>query len=172
MTRQVVTYFSFVNPLFHSAPPSHTFILFFIFFSLIHGKSSTPLRTLPTLLTIKRLFFQSSVLHRIHFSPPLSLSLKKLGLLLISTIPSLVPLFLTEDLQIPLQDANFNAKHEHLVIFPLSSIANLKKKRLYCKNLSSPSADLRKKKIFTKKSSIADLFQQFCKIGSTFPVSG
>ena len=178
MTRQVTNLlllYQSTFPLHPSQPHVYSFFNLFFFFSntwYTHHKSSTPLRTLPTLLTIKRLFFHSSVLHKIHISLSLSLFLRKLDLLLISIIPSSVPLFLTKDLQIPLQDANFNAKHKHSVSFSLSSIANLKKKRLYCKNLFSPLVDLRKKKIFTaKKAPLQICFSNFAKLVQPFRFS-
>ena len=81
MTRQVTNLlllYQSTFPLHPSQPHVCSFFNLFFFFSntrYTHHKSSTPLRTLPTLLTIKRLFFHSSVLHKIHISLSLSLSL-------------------------------------------------------------------------------------------------
>ena len=180
MTRQVTNLlllYQSTFPLHPSQPHVYSFFNLFFFFSLIHGIHTINLALhyvhSPLYLPSKDYF--STLLSSTKFislSLSLSLSLRKLDLLLISTIPSSVPLFLTEDLQIPLQDANFNAKHKHSVSFSLSSIANLKKKRLYCKNLFSSSVDLRKKKIFTaKKAPLQICFSNFAKLVQPFRFS-
>ena len=137
MTRQVTDLLLLYQPINFPTPPLLATRLlfplsFFFSFPLIHGIHTINLALhcvhSPLYLPSTDYFSTLFVLHKIHISLSFSPSLRKLDLLLISTIPSSVPLFLIEDLQIPLQDANFNAKHKHLVIFSLSSIVNLKKK--------------------------------------------
>ena len=159
----------FNNPIPHSATLSHT--IFFLFTSL--EGHSTP--ALLTLLTIKdSLFFQSVGLHKIFIF--LFISGSQIHYLSLQYHHQFLS-FLSFSLKI----CRYQYHSKKLISTPSMNIQSfslsqaqpiLRKKTLLQQSILTINKFEKKEDFYCKKNSIAVLFQQFYKIGSTFSFFG
>ena len=180
MTRQVTNLLLLYQSINFRTPPllaTRLLFLYFLFFSpLIHGihliKLALHCIHSPLYLPSKRYF--SSLLSSTKFISPF-LSLSFLGSQIYCLSLQYHHWFLSSSLKICRYHSKMliSTPSMNIQSFSLSQAQPiLRKKTLLQKNVLTISRSKKKEDFYCKKSSIADLFQQYCKIGSTFLVFG